>query len=29
MRMAAPLVLLGLAFCAFILYGAVSSVFVR
>lgn len=28
-RMAAPLVLLGLAFCAFILYGAVSSVFVR
>ena len=28
-RMAAPLVLLGIAFCAFILYGAVSSVFVR
>jgi len=27
-RMAAPLVLLGLAFCAFILYGAVNSVFV-
>lgn len=27
-RMAAPLVLLGIAFCAFILYGAVTSVFV-
>ena len=27
-RMAAPLVLLGLGFCAFILYGAVTSVFV-
>ena len=27
-RMAAPLVLLGMAFCAFILYGAVTSVFV-
>jgi len=26
-RMAAPLVLLGIAFCAFVLYGAVSSVF--
>ena len=28
-RMAAPLVLLGLSFCAFILYGAVSSAFFR
>ena len=27
-RMAAPLVLLGLAFCGFILYGAVTSIFV-
>lgn len=27
-RMAAPLVLLGIAFCAFILYGAVNSVFI-
>jgi tight adherence protein C len=27
-RMAAPLVLLGLGFCAFILYGAINSIFI-